>query len=138
VNARLPYGSAAWFHMVGNLMCEAAMRADLPADFDVSLVERYTDGFQFQDGLTQGLRFDIRGGKPSFRVGVLLEERADITVEVTAAASRELNSLYGADLRFQSALARLQGSGAMKIDGDLGRLGDWFGRVHDPIVERTA
>jgi hypothetical protein len=138
VNARLPHGTAAWFQMVGTLMCEAAMQAGLPADFDVSLVEWYTDGIQFQDGLTQGLRLDIRGGKPSYRVGALPGERADVTVEVTAAASRELNSLYGADPRFQSALARLQGSGDMKIDGDLGRLGDWFAQVHDPIVERTA
>jgi hypothetical protein len=138
VNARLPHGSAAWFDMVGNLMCEAAMRADLPADFDVSLVERYTDGEQLQDGLTQGLRFEIQGGKPLFRVGALPEECADITVEVTAAASRELNSLHAADPRFKRALTRLQGSGDMKIGGDFGRLGEWFTQVHDLIVDHTA
>ena len=137
MSARLRHGSAAWFHMVGNLMCEAATRADLPADLIVSLVERYIDGVPFQDELVQGLRFDIWAGKPTFRIGALPTERSDITVEVTAAASRELNSLYRADPRFQEALTRLRSSGAIRIDGDLARLGDWFGTVHDQIVDFT-
>jgi hypothetical protein len=112
--------------------------AVLPADLNVGLVERCTDGIRFQDGLMQGIRFDICAGKPTFRVGAFPEERADITVEVTAAASRELNALYGMDPRFHAALSRLQESGNMRIDGDLQRLGDWFRAVHDRIVDRTA
>lgn len=137
MNARLPHGSAAWFHMAGSLMCEAAARAGLPPGLEISLVERYTDGVALQDGLVQGLRFDIKGGQASYRVGAHPGEKADITVEVTAAASRELNSLYSADPRFAAALARLQASRALRVEGELARLGDWFGAVHDPIVERT-
>jgi hypothetical protein len=141
MNARLAHGSVAWFEMVGRLMCDAAARAALPAGFHLSLVERYTDGALLADGLVQGLRFEIRGGKPSFRVGAHpseAAETADITIELTTAASRELNTLHGADPRFHAALARLQASGAMRIHGDLARLGAWFGGVHDPIVDRTA
>lgn len=138
MNARFPHGSIAWFEMVGSLMCEAAARANLPQDFNLSLVERYTDGVAFPDGLVQGIRFDIQSGQPSFRVGAKPGEAADITVEVSAAASRELNSLYGADPRFQAAMTRLQTNGGIQFDGDLARLGDWFGTVHDPIVDRTA
>jgi hypothetical protein len=138
MNARLPHGSAAWFHMVGSLMCEAATQAGLPADLNVGLVERYTDGVQFQDRLMQGIRFDLRAGKPTFRIGAFPEERGDITVEVTVAASRELNALYGTDPRFRATLSRLQESGEMSIDGDLQRMGKWFETVHDRIVDRTA
>lgn len=138
MNARLRHGTAAWFHMAGTLMCEAAARAGLPPDLDVSLLERYTDGVELSAGLLQGLRFDLKGGQPSFRVGAGADERGDITVEVTAAASHELNTLYGADPRFEAALARLKNSGDMRVQGDLSRLGDWFGAVHDPIVDRTA
>lgn len=138
MNTRLVHGSAAWFQMAGALMCEAAGRAGLPPDASLSLVERYTDGQAFSDGLLQGIRFDIRGGQPSFRVGAGRGEEADIVVEVTAAASRELNSLYSADPRYKAALARLQASGEMRVQGDLARLGDWFAAVHDPIVDRTA
>jgi hypothetical protein len=138
MSAPLVHGSAAWFDMAGTLMCEAAAHAGLAADLDLSLVERYTDGVELADGLVQGLRFDIVRGKPSFRVGARPGERADITVEVTAAASRELNSLYSADPRYAAATARLRDSSALKVEGDLARLGDWFGTVHDPIVDRTA
>jgi hypothetical protein len=63
----------------------------------LSLVERYTDGVELFEGLVQGLRFDIQNGKPSFRLGVRQDEGADITMEIAAAAARELNSLKSAD-----------------------------------------
>jgi hypothetical protein len=137
MSAWLPHGSAAWFHMAGTLMCEAAARAGLPPNLDVSLVERYIDGVELSPGLVQGLRFDIKNGQPSFRVGAALDEHADITVEVTAAASHELNRLYSNDPRFEAALTRLKSTGDMRVQGDLPRLGNWFGAVHDPIVDRT-
>ncbi len=138
MRARLAHGSAAWFDMAGKLMCEAAARAGLPPDLHLSLVERYTDGLPVATGLVQGIRFEIRGGQPWFRVGATPDEQGDIVVELTAAASRELNSLHGADPRYQAALARLQASGAMRIQGDLARLGNWFAGVHDPVVDHTA
>jgi len=138
MNARPAHGSEAWFRMAGTLMCEAAAAAGLPPGTRLSLVERYTDGTVFADGLVQGLRFEIADGKPSFRIGSGRDERADITVEVTAAASRELNALYSADPRYPAATARLLGSGALRVDGDMARLGAWFDAVHDRIVDRTA
>jgi hypothetical protein len=138
MSTRLAHGTEAWFEMVGRLMCEAAARAALPPDLNFSLVERYLDGVPRSDGFVQGLRFDIRDGQPCFRVGALPDEEADVTVEVTAAASRKLNTLYANDPRYAAALARLQASGELRIHGDLAGLGVWFGGVHDPIVERTA
>ncbi len=138
MSARLTHGSPQWFEMVGTLMCEAAARAGLPHDFALSLVERYTDGAGWRDGTLQGLRFDISAGIPAFRVGVLPDETGDITVELTAAASLELNGLRSADPRYRAALARLHAEGAMRIEGDPARLDDWFAAVHDPIVERTV
>lgn len=108
MSAWLPHGTAAWFHMAGTLMCEAAARAGLPADLEIGLVERYIDGVDLSAGLVQGLRFDIKSGQPSFRVGAGPDEGADITVEITAAASHELNSLYSDDPRFETAVARLK------------------------------
>jgi hypothetical protein len=138
MSTRLAHGSGAWFEMVGRLLCDAAARAALPPDLNFGLVERYLDGAPLPGGFVQGLRFDIRDGQPGFRVGALPDEKADVTVEVTAAASRELNTLYADDPRYAAALARLQAGGELKIDGDLAVLGAWFASVHDPIVERTA
>jgi hypothetical protein len=76
---KLPQGTLDWLEMAGTLMHEAASRADLPSDLNVSLVERYTDGAKLSDELVQGIRFDITGGQPSFRVGVLPDEQADVT-----------------------------------------------------------
>jgi hypothetical protein len=135
---KIAHGTAAWFAMAGSLMCEAAARAGLPPTLNLSLVERYTNGVELSEGMVQGLRFDIVGGKPSFRVGAGPHEAADILVEVTAAASRTLNSLYSADPGFGTAFADFQRSGELHIDGDLSRLGGWFGVVHDPIVDRTG
>lgn len=137
MSVRLTHGSATWFTMAGSLMVDAATRARLPPDCNVSLVERYTDGVALSDGLVQGLRFDIVGGKPSFRVGAGVDETADIVVEVTSAASRELNSFYADDPRYAAAADRLRGEGEMRVHGDLARLGAWFPAVHDPIVAHT-
>ena len=132
------HGSAEWFRMVGALMCEAAREATLPPSLHVSLVERFLDGAALPGGQVAGLRFDIVDGRPAFRIGVGPDETGDITIEVTAAASRTLNTLYGADPRFGAEVTRLQKAGALRIAGDLGLLGSWFDAVHDRIVARTA
>ena len=137
-DAKVVHGTPAWFEMVGALMIDAALRARPGPPADVSLVERYTDGPELDGGLAQGLRFAIAAGKPSFRHGVRRDERGDITIDVTTAASRTLNTLYGADPRFAAALAGLQARGDFRIEGDLARLGEWFARVHDRIVARTS
>lgn len=136
-NTKVAHGTAAWFEMAGGAMAQAATKAKLATDLNVCLVERYTDGVELSPGLIQGLRFDIKEGQASFRVGARPDELADIMVEVTAAASRELNSLYSGDPRFAAALARLTDNGSMRVQGDFARLGAWFGSVHDPIVDRT-
>lgn len=124
--------------MVGTVLEDAATHARLPPDFNVCMVERYTDGIELSPGLLQGLRFEIIGGKPSFRLGAGRDERGDITIEVTKAASHTLNTLRGADPDFRAALADLQANGELKVDGDLSRLGSWFSVVHDRIVDRTS
>jgi hypothetical protein len=135
---KVAHGTAAWFRMVGSLICEAALGAGLAPTRNVSLVERYTDGIELSQGLVQGFRFDIIDGKPSYRVGAHKDEVGDITVEVSGAASHKLNSLYGADPAFAAAFADFTRTGALRIDGDLGALGTWFRAVHDPIVARTS
>jgi hypothetical protein len=131
-------GTTAWFDMAGSLTCEAALQAGLSPALNVSLVERYTDGIELSEGVVQGLRFDIVGGNPSFRVGARHDEVADITVEVSAEASRALNSLYSADPNFGPAFANFLSTGEFRVDGDLAQLGTWFNAVHDPIVDRTV
>lgn len=134
---KLEHGTPAWFDMVGALMVDAALRARLPADFDCSLVERYVDGHEVAPRLVQGLRFDIAGGQPSYRRGAGPDERGDVTIAVTAAASRRLNTMAAADPGFPALFAELRASGELALDGDLARLGAWFGAVHDRIVART-
>lgn len=136
--AKVPHGSNEWFDMVGTIMVEAAAKAKLPPDFNVSLVERYTDGVEIRPGFLQGLRFEINGGRPTFRAGATHDERGDITVEVTVADSHALNTLRSEDPQFFETFSRLQSSAEFKIDGDLSTLGSWFNVVHDRIVERTA
>ncbi len=133
----LVQGTAAWFEMVGRLLVDAASRAALPADLNVSLVERYSDGTGLSDGLVQGLRFELLGGKPVFRAGVGPSERGDVTIEVTAAAARTLNTLYADDPHFAEARGRFLATGEMVVAGDPSRFGAWFDTVHDPIVDRT-
>jgi hypothetical protein len=128
-------GTPAWFEMVGHVMSEAVKKAMLQPGQNVSLVERYTDGEALEDGLVQGFRFDIIGGKPSYRVGVRPEERGDITIEVSSKVARELNHMTAA----ASAIAReaYLKTGEMRQDGDPSILGDWFGQVHRSILART-
>lgn len=134
---KLEHGTQAWFDMVGAAMVEAARAARLAPDFDCSLVERYVDGTEVAPGLVQGLRFDIVGGRPAYRRGAGPDERGDVTIAVTAAASRRLNTMAGADPAFPALFAELRASGELVLDGDLARLGAWFGAVHDRIVART-
>jgi hypothetical protein len=137
-NARLHQGTAAWFEMVGTLMCEAASQSGLSPDLNVSLIERYTDGVELSEGVVQGLRFDIVGGRPSFKVGAQHGEQADITIDITAAAARALNNLYSADPNYSAALETFQSIDEMRVDGDLAQMGWWLRTVHDAIVDRTA
>lgn len=134
---KVAHGTAAWFDMVGRVLQDAATQAKLAPDVHVCLVERYIDGRELGQGLVQGLRFEIVGGKPAFRRGARQDERGDITVEVTQAASHALNILYAADPRFLTTLADVQAKGEFTVDGDLVRLGTWFEVAHDRIVDRT-
>ncbi|PJI44686.1 MAG: hypothetical protein CTR54_01515 [Rhizobium sp.] len=135
--AKLRQGTTAWFEMVGHLMSQAASRSRLSPDLNLSLVERYTDGENLPEGLVQGIRFDIRGGAPSFRVGVRRDERAEVTIEISAAAARALNSLRSDDPNYPATRDAFLRTGEMRVDGDPSRLGDWLDAVHDPIVDRT-
>lgn len=135
---KLAHGSAAWFAMVGELMCEAARDAALPSGFDASLVERFIGGAALPGRQVEGMRFDILGGRPTFRIGVGAQETADVTIEVTAQVSRALNTLLGEDPRFAAEFTHAIEAGELRIVGDLERLGAWFGAVHDRIVARTA
>ncbi|WP_260600251.1 hypothetical protein [Sphingomonas endolithica] len=134
-DSQVTQGSPAWFEMVGEIMSEAAEKAMLQPNQRVSLVERYTDGEKLGGGFVQGFRFDIIGGRPSYRVGVRPEERGDITIEVSSRAARELNHMPAA----ASAIARetYLRTGEMRQEGDPSKLGDWFGHVHQSIVDRT-
>jgi hypothetical protein len=134
---KLTQGTTAWFEMVGGQMRDAASRFGLSPDLNVSLVERYTDGAELSEGLVQGIRFEIQGGKPSFRIGAARDERADVTVEVTASAARELNLLHDADPRYRTARDRFLSTGEMRVQGDISKLGVWLDAAHDPIVDRT-
>jgi hypothetical protein len=123
--------------MVGQLMVEAATASGLSPDLHLSLVERYSDGTELSEGLVQGIRFDIRGGVPSFRIGVGREERGDVTIEITAAAARELNRLRSDDPSYPTTREGFLVTGEMRVAGDPSRLGAWLAAVHDPIVART-
>ncbi|MQT15440.1 hypothetical protein [Segnochrobactrum spirostomi] len=137
--SKIPHGTLPWFHMVGTVMCEAARNAGLSPDLTVSLVERYSDGEALSDGLVQGLRFDIVAGRPTYRIGALPAEPADIEIEVSAAGARALNLLSASDPRYPETLGRLLDGGDLRVTGDIARFGTWFGAaLHDAIVERTA
>ncbi|MFT3691473.1 hypothetical protein [Paenirhodobacter sp.] len=135
---KIAQGTPAWFEMVGSMMSEAAARAHLPEDLNVSLVERYIDGAEIFPGRFQGLRFDIKGGRPSFKVGVTPDEMGDIVIEVTLQAARSLNLIPGTDPEYQAARNRFAKDGSYRVNGDLSKLGSWLKDIHDPIVNRTA
>ncbi len=137
-DTKVRQGTAAWFEMVGRLMSEAASQSGLSPYLNLSLVERYTDGIELSEGLVQGMRFDILGSKPSFRIGARHGERADITIEITEAAARELNSLYSADQDYYATRDKFLSTGEMQVDGDPSQMGDWLNAVHDLIVARTS
>jgi len=134
---KLRQGTTAWFEMVGMLICEAASRAGLASDFNLSPVELHTDGLSLCGGFVQGLRFDIRNGIASFWAGARLGEEADIRIEITSAAAGQLNSLYSADPRYQAALERFLSTGQMRVDGDPTQIGSWLQTVNDTIFDRT-
>jgi hypothetical protein len=119
------------------ILVEGVREAELPADLNISLVERYTDSVALNDGLLQGLRFDVIAGKPSFRAGAYPDEQADIIVEISAGAARTLNSLHAADPRYKLALEAFLNTGEMRVTGDIAQLGQWLAAVHDRIVDRT-
>ncbi|WP_222308457.1 hypothetical protein [Rhizobium leguminosarum] len=131
--AKFRQGTAGWFEMMGTLMCEAALHAGLTLDFNLTLVERYTDGVELAGGHVQGIRFDIINGQPSFRIGVRRDERGDVTIEITARAARALNVLRSCDPDYQTAsrfseVGRDEGWRRSVAVGEM---------VHDLIVERT-
>lgn len=135
-NEKVTQGTPAWFEMVGQVMSKAAEGAALPPTRNVSLIERYTDGVDFGDGLVQGFRFEIVRGKPFYRVGVRPDEQGDITIEVPSAVARELNRMPGD----ASAVARQNcvATGVIRQRGDPSQLGDWFGQVQQSIIDRTS
>ncbi len=135
---KIPHGTAEWLEMLGEEMCAGATAANLAADYDVSLVERFTDGKALAGGLVEGFRFDIIGGKPSFRIGVAPDERGDITILLTWAASRGVARLYAADPEHQALFEHYLQTGEMQIDGDFAALASWIPPVHDAVVKRTA
>lgn len=136
--AKLPHGTMEWFAMVGGAICEAALHAGLSPDLNWSLVERYSDGTELANGRMQGLRFDLVSGRPSFRVGVSIEERGDVTIEVSTAVARCLNRLSLADPAYGRAFKQAMDQGDLRVSGDLSSMAGWLAAAHDPIVERTG
>lgn len=130
-------GLRDWFEMIGTMLCGAISRNEPDPDLDWTLVERYSDGATLDDGLVQGIRIDIRGGKVSYRVGVRPDERGDATIEVTSATARALNLVHNADPGFDRAREAALGAGSLRIDGDLTPLAAALTRTHDGIVDRT-
>lgn len=136
--AKICQGTLAWFEMVGRLLGEAARQANLSPDLNVSFVERYSDGADLGGGLVQGIRLDIIWGKLAFRSGVSPHETADVVMEITAAAARELNTLRTDDPAYQQRRERFIETGDIRVQGDPSRLGGWLDVAHDPIVDHTA
>ena len=58
-------------------MSEAASHLERPSELNSSLVERYTAGIELSEHLIQGIRFEILGGRPSFRAGARPYESAN-------------------------------------------------------------
>lgn len=138
MTAKLQQGTAPWFDMVGVEIVRAAMQIGLSPDLHLSVIERYIDGSELQEGLRQGLRIDVIDGALTYRTGVHSDEIADVVIEVTAKAARKLNLLLSVDPDYEAALAAAVSLGDFRMCGDLGPLGPVFQQAHDPIVERTA
>lgn len=137
---RLAPGTRAWFEMVGRVVCDTAGSVGLPADLDLSMVERYSDGAPLPDGpehLVQGIRIDVVAGRASFRVGVGAHETADVTVVVTADGARRLNGLVVGDPAHAATREALLRSGELRVEGDPSPLAAVLAGAHDPIVHRT-
>jgi len=135
--SRLVQGSHAWFEMVGTVVCNALNEGRPYSSFGWAFVERYSDGGRLADGLIQGIRFDVREGVATYRVGVQPDERGDVTIEVTAIVARALNLLHTGDPHFDSARERAIDTGALRIEGDLSPIATALAQTHDHIVDRT-
>lgn len=131
-------GSLEWLNMVGAVLQNAAESAGLPASQTISLVEHCIDGPEIAPGLVQGLRFDIRNGMPSFRVGVEPDEVGDITVHVTPEVAQRLNQLYTSDPALEQVQQEARVRDELRVQGDASKLGAWFPASHDEIVRRTV
>ncbi|MCS6759729.1 MAG: hypothetical protein MO852_12855, partial [Candidatus Devosia euplotis] len=134
---KIRHGTADWFAMVGTIMVEGALQTELPADLNVSLVERYTDGMALPGGTVQGLRFDVTAGTPSFRIGAYPDEQADLIVEISTAAAQTLNRLHSAEPRYRVTLDAFVQRGEMRVTGNITRLGG-TGWVRSTIRSWTA
>lgn len=136
--SKVVQGSSEWFELVGTLVCRAVKRAGSPVSRNWTLVERYSDGERLPNGLIQGIRFDLRAGACSYRVGVVPEEQGDATITVKSATARTLNLLYRHDPRFDTSMKRAFESGAMTVEGDLSPIAAALAESHDDIVDRTC
>ncbi|PZQ28679.1 MAG: hypothetical protein DI562_10400 [Stenotrophomonas acidaminiphila] len=136
--SKIVQGSEPWFRMAGALVCRALGDSGAQGIARWRLIERYVDGEPFSDGLVQGIRFDIREGVATFRVGVQPGETADATIEVTAGVARALNLLHTDDPRFALAMEDAIRTGALVIEGDLSPISAALAVSHDAIVDRTS
>ena len=136
---KIAYGTREWFEMIGQTMCNAARAKNLGPDVNYSLVEHFVDGDDWGDGMKEGFRLDIEGGQPRFQVGAKPGEMADLTINVTRNASRQLNTMHGYDPEFEPAIAKFMGNGEFTVvQGDLNDLFELIGPIHDTVVDRTA
>jgi hypothetical protein len=135
---KLRFATREWFELVGRELCAAATQAALPADLNVSLLERYYNGEPIGPGVVPGFRLEISGGRPSFRYGAGVDEVADIVVDATVETIDVLARLRSTDPAYGEAISRFMAEGALKVAGDPSRLGAWVSDVHDIVCERTA
>jgi hypothetical protein len=137
MTAKLLQGSIAWFDMVGAEIVKAAGQLGLPRDLRMSLIERYVDGAELDDGLRQGLRIDVIDGVLACRTGVRADETTEVVIEVTAMAARQLNLLPSTDPAYRRRLDEAVSLGTLRVRGDLEPIARVFDMAHDRIVSRT-
>ena len=136
---KLAYGTMEWFRMVGETMCQAALDSHLPSDVNYSLVEHFVDGDEWSDGLFEGYRFEIAGGKPMFRLGARPGEVADLILRVRRDASRAMHKLHGHHPEFMATIEKFTDSDDfVVVQGNLADLFELLGPIHDVIVDKTA